>query len=71
MQANEHGTSSGFFFLQLKELQRWLSTGEGKWAVALKSLIRLGCLVQRLTVYRGLQVGCPQERVNGQWLSRA
>ena len=29
----------------------WLSTGEGKWAVALKSLIRLGCLVQRLTVY--------------------
>ena len=29
----------------------WLSTGEGKWAVALKSLIRLGCLFQRLTVY--------------------
>ena len=29
----------------------WLSTGEGKWVVALKSLIRLGCLVQRLTVY--------------------
>ena len=29
----------------------WLSTGEGKWAVALKSLIRLGCLVQRLTDY--------------------
>ena len=29
----------------------WLSTGEGKWAVALKCLIRLGCLVQRLTVY--------------------
>ena len=28
----------------------WLSTGEGKWAVALKCLIRLGCLVQRLTV---------------------
>ena len=21
--------------------------------------------------YRGLQVGCPQERANGQWLSRA
>ena len=32
-------------------LQSWLSTGEGKWAVALKCLIRLGCLVQRLTVY--------------------
>ena len=28
-----------------------LSTGEGKWAVALKCLMRLGCLVQRLTVY--------------------
>ena len=29
----------------------WLSTGKGKWAVALKCLIRFGCLVQRLTVY--------------------
>ena len=40
--------------LCLTSIQRfavWLSTGEGKWAVALKGLIRLGCLVQRLTVY--------------------
>ena len=29
----------------------WLSTGEGRWAVALKYLIRLGCQNQRLTVY--------------------
>ena len=30
----------------------WLNyIGEGKWAVALKGLIRLGCLLQRLTVY--------------------
>ena len=32
-------------------LKRFVSTGEDKWAVALKCLIRLGCLVQRLTVY--------------------
>ena len=40
--------------LGLNIIQRfagWLSTGEGKWAVALKSSIRLGCPVQRLTVY--------------------
>ena len=29
----------------------WLSKGKGKWAEALRCLIRLGCLVQRLTVY--------------------
>ena len=29
----------------------WLFTGEGKEAVALKYLIRLGCQNQRLTVY--------------------
>ena len=31
----------------LQSFAGWLSIGEGKWAVALKCLIRLGC---RLTV---------------------
>ena len=39
------------FTHHIQRFAGWLSTGEGKWAVALKGLIRLGCLVQRLTVY--------------------
>ncbi len=35
----------------LQRFASWLSTGEGKWAVALKHLIRLGSQNQRLTVY--------------------
>ena len=45
---------NGFSCQKVTMIQRfagWLSTGEGKWAVALKCLIRLGCLVQRLTVH--------------------
>ena len=51
-------TSTWFYLLKhiSDALQRFagcLSTGEGKWAVALNCLIRLGCQVQRLTVYTG------------------
>ena len=44
----------------LREAARLLGTGEGKWAVALKCLIRLGYiyLVQRLTVYTVATVNC-------------
>ena len=36
----------------------WLSTGKSKWAVALKCLIRLGCLEQRQAVYIATSTSC-------------
>ena len=45
------GISYKLLKIYIQRFAGWLSTGEGKWAVALKCLIRLGCLVQRLTVH--------------------